>query len=131
MKNYIRVQHTFKAEPMTHREAAKILGDECSGSHTDRNGYIVEWEDGFRTWMPKNYFENEFVCNDTYLDRLRIESTDATERLERLTDAMRQDGVREKVGEKQYSLMQKQLNIMLEYIRILNARIAADEEQTR
>ena len=116
---------------MTRGEAAKILDSESCVHDVDRKGYIVEWEDGYRTWMPQNYFENEFLCNDTPLDRLRIECTEATERLGRLANAMRHDWSREKIGEEQYTLMQEQLNVMLEYVRVLNARMIAASERTR
>lgn len=51
-----------KAEPMSKYVAHKVLGrdlnEECI---KDPQGYLVEYEDGYKSWCPKEAFEKGYV----------------------------------------------------------------------
>lgn len=68
---------TVKARPMTMGEAyeRKLLkeGIRPSECETDKAGYLVEYEDGYQSWSPKDVFEAAYKPSETYLERLEIE----------------------------------------------------------
>lgn len=94
-----------------------------SECETDKAGYLVKYADGYQSWSPAEAFECAYRPSETFLDRLSIEREEVAERLERLADAMRKDGFKDKVGGEQWALLQEQLNAMLVYVRVLNERI--------
>ena len=49
-----------KAEPMTMTEAQKVLGRELTQSAIEENGYLVEYENGYKSWSPKSVFEKAY-----------------------------------------------------------------------
>lgn len=62
MKKYIGIKFV-NAEPMT-AEAAEEKGYRVSGNNGD--GYEVTYEDGYKSWCPKDVFEkhNYFIKNE-------------------------------------------------------------------
>lgn len=62
MKNYIGVK-MVKAEPMTAKEAGRLLQRPIDTSNTDKegNGYLVEYPDGYKSWSPKQAFEKAYL----------------------------------------------------------------------
>ncbi len=54
---YIGVK-LIKAVPMTEREAHKVLEREEPKSTLERDGYLVEYEGGYRSWSPMRAFDN-------------------------------------------------------------------------
>ena len=54
MKTYIGAK-LIKAVPMNENEADKHLNRE--GVSQGRPGYLVEYEDGYQSWSPKDVFE--------------------------------------------------------------------------
>lgn len=68
---------TVKARPMTMGEAyeRKLLkeGVRPSECETDKAGYLVEYEDGYLSWSPKDVFEAAYKPSETFLERLEIE----------------------------------------------------------
>ena len=59
MKKYIGTK-VVKAEPMTMKEAQKVLGREIKPSTIEEDGYLVEYKDGYKSWSPKNVFEEAY-----------------------------------------------------------------------
>lgn len=59
MKQYTGTK-TVKAMPMTMTEAQKVLGRELTQSAVDEDGYLVEYEDGYKSWTPKSVFDEVY-----------------------------------------------------------------------
>ena len=59
MKQYIGTK-TVKAMPMTMTEAQKVLGRELKPATLEEDGYLVEYKDGYKSWSPKNVFEEAY-----------------------------------------------------------------------
>lgn len=59
MKKYIGTKIVM-AEPMTLTEAQKVLGRELKPAIYEEEGYLVEYEDGYKSWSPKGVFEGAY-----------------------------------------------------------------------
>ena len=62
MKKYIGIK-VIKAEPMTMKEAQKVLGRKIATLKpvtVEENGYLVEYKDGYKSWSPKDVFEESY-----------------------------------------------------------------------
>lgn len=62
MKKYIGTKEV-KAQPMTAKDA--IEKGYKVGSNTG-NGYEVEYKDGYKSWSPKEVFEESYKLADTF-----------------------------------------------------------------
>ena len=62
MKNYIGTKEV-KAQPMTSKEA--IEKGYKVNNHTG-DGYEVEYQDGYKSWSPKEVFEEAYKRADTF-----------------------------------------------------------------
>ena len=122
-KTYIGTK-TVKAEPMS-AECANSMGYRVPTTLMGTMGYEVEYEDGYKSWSPKDVFENHSKVAETYVDRMKIEFADLTARLAKLDKALdctADEGIK-KFGVKQYSLMIVQHEFMTHYADVLEARI--------
>lgn len=122
-KTYIGTK-TVKAEPMS-AECANSMGYRVPTILMGTMGYEVEYEDGYKSWSPKDVFEKSYKIAETYIDRMKIEYADLTARLAKLDKALdctADDGIK-KFGVKQYSLMIVQHEFMVHYADVLEARI--------
>ena len=59
MEKYIGTK-VVKAEPMTMTEAQKVLGRELKPATLEKDGYLVEYKDGYKSWSPKSVFEEAY-----------------------------------------------------------------------
>lgn len=62
MKKYIGTK-VVKAEPMTMKEAQKVLGRKIATLKpvtVEENGYLVEYKGGYKSWSPKDVFEEAY-----------------------------------------------------------------------
>lgn len=129
MKKYIGTK-VIMAEPMTMTEAQKVLGRELKPATVEEDGYLVEYNDGYKSWSPKSVFEEAYKPSETVLDRLKIEYAELNERREKL-EAFLKNGFSEvikKVGTQQAVLLLMQSNYMKDYLEILYTRIKLMEE---
>lgn len=64
MKKFIGTK-VIMAEPMTLTEAQKVLGREIKPATVEEDGYLVEYQDGYKSWSPKDVFEGAYreVCS--------------------------------------------------------------------
>ncbi len=131
MKTYIGTK-TVKAEPMTVADAEKVLGrkiDMKDTTHPDEEeGYLVEYEDGYKSFSPKEVFEKAYKPSDSFLDRLYIERDQLSERLTKLR-SFTQTPWFDSFPKKSRDLMKKQEEAMSSYLTILSARIELAEEK--
>lgn len=124
MKKYLGTK-LVTAKPMTRPEAEVVLGKlikPAKQSYSDE-GYLVQYEDGYKSWSPKEVFIKAYKPADNFLERLIIERDELQKRLAGLTTALIADGFRKKVGDQQFYWMQEQRNAMEIYVEVLNKRI--------
>lgn len=128
MKKYIGTK-TIMAKPMAKSEAEKVLNRSLADAKGGEDGYLVEYPDGYKSWSPKETFEEAYKVADTYLDRMRIEYADVKERVLKLHTFLMSEEFRDMPKEKKNKL-QAQCGAMSAYIEILGRRIdAAKAEQ--
>lgn len=121
MKKYIGTK-TIMAKPMAKSEAEKVLKRSLADAKGGEDGYLVEYPDGYKSWSPKETFEEAYKVADTYLDRMRIEYADVKERVLKLRTFLMSEEFRALPKEKQAKL-QAQCRAMSDYIEILGQRI--------
>lgn len=80
MKKYIGTK-VVAAEPMTRVEAEKILDRAIKSATGEDDGYLVQYEDGYKSWSPKTTFEAAYRLSETVLDRMNVEYKDLCEKL--------------------------------------------------
>lgn len=73
MQKYIGVK-LIKAEPMTSTEATRYTNRPLPENERGRDGYLVEYEDGYRSWSPKSIFEGAYRPTDGLTFGLAIEA---------------------------------------------------------
>lgn len=125
MKQYTGTK-TIKACPMKLGEAEKVLGRAIDTSavenREEQEGYLVEYEDGYRSWSPKSVFEKAYMTSDTYVDRMLIERDDLQKRyLNGRKFSFSQDFW--SLNEVERKLLREQLDTMERYLYILSRRI--------
>lgn len=127
-KNFIQYTgtKTVLAQPMTKGEAEKHLGRKIDTSAVEKPeeqpGYLVQYEDGYQSWSPKEAFEKAYRPSGTYLDRMRIEHEQYRQRLAKLSDFTCTQQYRQLQAEER-NRMATQLKLMYELTHILGERI--------
>ena len=121
MKKYIG-KKSIMASPMSKSDAERVLNRSLSGAKGGEDGYLVEYEDGYRSWSPKETFEAAYKIAETHLDRLLIESEELEQRTSKLRAFILSDDFYKLNNESQGLLMQ-QYHVMFEYSLLLIKRI--------
>lgn len=121
MKKYIGTK-TIMAMPMAKSEAEKVLGRSLADAKGGEDGYLIEYPDGYKSWSPKETFEQAYKVADTYLDRMRIEYADVKERVLKLHTFLMSEECRAFPMQKQTRL-RAQYGAMTGYVEILGKRI--------
>lgn len=121
MKKYIGTK-TIMAMTMEKSEAEKVLNRSLADAKGGEDGYLVEYPDGYKSWSPKETFEEAYKVADTYLDRMRIEYADVKDRVLKLYTFQMSEEFRALPKEKQAKL-QAQCGAMSAYVEILGQRI--------
>ena len=117
----------MKAEPMKLGEFIKTTGRNpyanSSDIHgTNEEGYIVEYEDGYKSWSPKEVFEKAYKVAETHIDRMSIEFEELRERMKKLKNFLYSYKVFELDKEEVY-LLERQYNQMDNYAQTLFQRL--------
>ena len=115
------------AEPMTLKEAQKVLGRELKPATAEEDGYLVEYKDGYKSWSPKSVFEEAYKCAETFLDRLEIELTELSNKQDKLNKFFDTD-IFKSLPKQKKTLLQAQFGAMLAYSQIIVERIRVEEE---
>lgn len=106
------------------RAGANVPGIYFKVGHAEYNpgadGYLVIYDDGYRSWSPARVFEGSYKVADTHVDRLKIDLDELNERICMETRAINTFGV---VSEEERWHLKKQLDAMREYADILYDRI--------
>ena len=97
----------------------------------NEEGYIVEYEDGYKSWSPKEVFEKAYKCADTFIDRLFIEHSDLMEKFEKCATFVDSDKFREVVKDDYPAfLLSLQRDLMGRYAAILEQRMTIAKGET-
>lgn len=72
MKKFIGTK-VIIAEPMTMTEAQKVLGREIKPATAEKDGYLVEYKDGYKSWFPKSVFDEAYKPCETFFDGMKLE----------------------------------------------------------
>ena len=134
-KRYIGTK-ILDAVPMTLGEYNIYRGWDLPKDEVNRvngEGYLVEYlgggtpnhpkHKGYISWSPKDVFEKAYMIADTFLDRMRIELLELSEKITKINDALI-DGL---VPMPSISMLNTQLYKMLEYEKVLKQRIEIAE----
>lgn len=113
---------SVKAEPCDLSTAQTVLGrkfykDDCD----NMMGYLVEYEDGYISWSPKDVFEKGYALTETHVDRMKFELAELNERIAKATRALYTPDLMDSFEREQLS---KQLEHMRDYAETLHGRIA-------
>lgn len=128
MKKYIGTKQV-SAEPMNLGEFIRQTGRNPYANsaymHDDNEeGYIVEYEDGYRSWSPKEVFESAYKVAETFLDRLHIELGELAEKFDKCSVLVNGDKFREIIKDDYPAfLLWLQREIMRRYVQTLSCRI--------
>lgn len=98
-------------------------GLESSRVERNKQGYLVEYSNGYQSWSPKDVFDNSYKVIDTPLDRLYLECNELSDKYNKLVFFLEKEGAKEFVGDVQFGLMEEQRDLMKGYIDILKERI--------
>lgn len=134
MQTYIGTK-TIKASPMTRGDYNVLRGWELPADENGADaGFLVEYVDGgkanhpdfagYVSWSPADVFERAYKLADTWLDRLRIERDELSERLQMLGEFI--DGAEAfKALDGDYAaLLIDQRKHMAAYLDVLDRRMA-------
>ena len=121
LKQYTCIK-SVKAEPCDLDTAQTALGrkfykDDCD----NMMGYLVEYEDGYISWSPKDVFEKGYALTETHVDRMKFELAELNERIAKATRALYTPDLMDSFEREQLS---KQLEHMRDYAETLHGRIA-------
>lgn len=99
-----------------------------------KDGYKVVYENGYESWSPKDVFEKAYKPSETVLDRLKIERYELRERIEKLEALLGNEineGVKKAGGVPQAALLIIQRSHMVNYLDVLETRIALLENDNK
>ena len=122
---------TIKACPMSLGEAEKVLGRHIDSSAVENRetseGYLVEYEGGYRSWSPKEVFDKAYRVSETHLDRMKLELEEVEERYLKGRKFTFSQEFR-KLSDKKRDALRKQLDSMENYLYLLSRRIELETE---
>ena len=121
MKKYIG-KKSIMASPMSKSDAERLLNRKLSEAKGGEEGYLVEYEDGYLSWSPKETFEAACKIAETHLDRLLIESEELKQRTSKLRAFILSDDFY-KLNKESQNLLLQQYHVMFEYSLLLIKRI--------
>lgn len=99
----------------------EILNSDGVPHDKDKPGYRIKGP-GFVKWMPKEDFESEFSCVETWKDRLVIKRYELLVRVTKLRDFINSKTFNHVSGKQEY-LLREQLHHMQCYLDILDDRL--------
>lgn len=108
---------TVEAVPMKRSEAEMACGRVIPGE-TDAEGYLVIYPDGYRSWSPKEVFEEAYKISETYHDRMLIEAMELSEKINKAAGYLKNHSA---------PMLCKQMKAMLDYKMVLDERIEMDK----
>jgi hypothetical protein len=126
MKKYIGTKQV-SAEPMNLGEFIKTTGRNPYANSEDvhgdnEEGYLVEYEDGYKSWSPKDVFEKAYRVAETAEDRMAIEIDELIMRSNKLLGFILSPK-HESLDELTKAYLDVQWGCMDSYINLLKSRL--------
>ena len=87
-------------------------------------GVLVQYENGYRSWMPEDVFTLAKPKINTFKERIVAERDELVEKMEKLTLFLKSD-IFMKMNDYSRDLLMEQYRIMISYVDCLNRRIKA------
>lgn len=87
-------------------------------------GVLVQYENGYQSWIPEDVFNLARSKNSTFLERLVAERDELVEKMEKLTLFLKSD-IFMNMNDYARDLLMEQYRIMISYVDCLNRRIKA------
>ena len=111
-----------EATPMTAKEAAQ-KGYRVS-NNAKEYGYEVIYKDGYKSWSPKEVFDEAYRRSGTYRDRMAIEYEALQSKYRKLNQFLNRDSTAypEHLDKFGVFLAKEQLLLMERYMEILKTR---------
>ena len=111
-----------KAMPMGAGDAKRYganIAEETIIKNCGVAGYLVEYEDGYRSWSPAKTFEGAYRIAETYVDRMAIELEEVGKRICKATEALYLPGAAPAMSGAERNALREQLAAMRIYFSIL------------
>lgn len=118
MKKYTGTKEVL-AQPMTASEA--VSKGYKVNNHTG-DGYEVEYKDGYKSWSPKEVFEESYSLSETPLDRMVLERKNLNKKLVSVLIFIKSITFKELDSISQ-AMLNVQYRMMIDYHQILSHRI--------
>lgn len=131
-KTYIgtkRVKAMLMGASDAKRYGANIT-DETIINNCGVQGYLVEYEDGYRSWSPAVIFQDAYMVAESYTDRMAIELMEVGKRICKATEALYLPGAVPIMSEAERHALREQLAAMRTYFNILLHRFKKAVEKS-
>lgn len=128
MKKYIGTKEV-QAEPITLGEFIELTGrnpytNDINAHEEKEEGYLVKYEDGYKSFSPKSVFEKSYRCAETFIDRLIIEVDELAVKVGKLGHFVRMEKAFEELSKEHQNYLTEQLDLMIKYVNVLDSRIS-------
>lgn len=127
MNKYIGTKE-LKAKPMSRYEYNEYRDWKIPENENPEDlGYLVQYEDGYISWSPKETFEKAYRVSETHVDRMKIEAEELNKKLQGLY-AFTKGEIFKTLPSRKQVLMSEQYKAMNDYHWILTMRIKLELE---
>lgn len=129
MENKFVCLNEVKSVKATLEEYLNSIGVESEKAENKfEQGYIVEYDDNVKVWMPEYAFNAMFKPCDTFLDRLQIEFDELYDRQIKCNNFINSDRFESILNDKYSALLLRMQNVVMNiYLSILKQRISIAE----
>lgn len=88
-------------------------------SERTMEGVLVQYENGYRSWMPEAVFNSARLKNNTYKERIVAERDELVDRMEKLANFLKSD-IFMNMNDYLRELQMEKYRIMISYVDCLN-----------
>lgn len=88
-------------------------------SEGTKDGVLVQFENGYRSWMPEAVFNSARLKNNTYKERIVAERDELVDRMEKLANFLKSD-IFMNMNDYLRELQMEKYRIMISYVDCLN-----------
>lgn len=118
----------LQAMPMTRGDYNEHRGWKIPENENPEDlGYLVQDEDGYVSWSPKENFEKAYRVSESHVNRMKIEAEELKKKLQGLY-AFTKGDLFKKLPSRKQVLMSEQYKAMSDYHWILTMRIKLELE---
>lgn len=118
----------LRARPMTRGEYNEHRGWKIPENENPEDlGYLVQYEDGYVSWSPKETFEKAYRVSESHVNRMEIEAEELNKKLQGLY-AFTKGDLFKKLPSRKQVLMSEQYKAMSDYHWLLTTRIKLELE---